>query len=362
MSVEAPSSVGPPTQPASQLEQRKQRSRLALGAAHSALSAARLPARQRTGRADAERASQLPGAGTSPDKLLATLRDLGETAGSELDVVAPDAAELAALELGRLAHAARGASADADAPPRPAVVAVMGHVDHGKTTLLDALRSTHVAAGEAGGITQAIGAFEASVPGRPRPDGTRSSCHTGWPWPWPGRPPGVPRTPGLVLLSRQTSAERAGSLRAPLAQVRMPGTDASLTFLDTPGHAAFSAMRARGAAATDVVVLVIAADDGVMPQTREALAHARAAGCPLVLAITKCDLPGANPARARQQLAAEGLELEENGGIVPVRFRASRAGGQLGFGVAQPRGGALVAALAALLTCPRPLSACRWWK
>jgi translation initiation factor IF-2 len=213
--------------------------------------------------------------GVPVPKLITILMGLG-AAKTVTQSLADEEVDLIANEVGRVVNIKHAADEElepevyeddeADLTARPPVVTIMGHVDHGKTTLLDAIRQTAVVETEAGGITQHIGAYQV-VHG-----------------------------------------------------------DREITFLDTPGHEAFTAMRARGAKVTDIAVLVVAADDGVMPQTKESIAHARAAEVPIVVAVNKIDLPDANADRVRTELAAEELQPEEWGGTTQFALVSAKQG------------------------------------
>jgi translation initiation factor IF-2 len=204
-----------------------------------------------------------------------TLQLLGAELNFNVQVVSPEEEDRELLETFDIEFGEDEGGEEA-LEPRPPVVTVMGHVDHGKTKLLDAIRNTNMVAQEAGGITQHIGAYQVTT--------------------------------------------------------KVDGNERTITFIDTPGHEAFTAMRARGAETTDLVILVVAADDGVKPQTTEALNHAQAAGVPIVVAVNKIDKEGADPARVRAQLTEYGLVAEEFGGqnlFVDVSARNGTGIGEL---------------------------------
>lgn len=219
---------------------------------------------RRSGRTSAEIVGALLGNGVIATVNDSVDRETVEIIGEELGIRVID--EVAAAET-------TDADVESELVPRPPVVTVMGHVDHGKTSLLDSIRQANVASSESGGITQHIGAYQVV---------------------WRGSDGNLP--------------------------------ERRITFVDTPGHEAFSALRAHGASITDIVILVVAADDGVKPQTKEALSHARAANVPVIVAINKMDKPGANVDRVKGQLVELGLNPEDWGGKTPVVPVSAKAG------------------------------------
>ena len=216
-------------------------------------------------------------------------RETVEIVAEELDLIIKPTEEITAAEV---------TTSTIEPTPRPPVVVVLGHVDHGKTTLLDTIRKTNVVASESGGITQHIGAYQVEVR-ESEPKSRASDTSRG--------------IPSIQETLRQAQGDFSNRNR-------------KITFIDTPGHEAFSAMRAHGVTLTDIAILVVAADDGVRPQTKEAISHAKAANIQIIVAINKIDKPGAAPDRVKGELAELGLAAEGWGGKTPTVLVSAKEG------------------------------------